>query len=153
MDRLRYRSASVGALVASVALAAPPALRPRSASAAEPEPAIAATMSCERAAEPGRVRCAVEARAVGGRSISWADVAIVELPEFAAALKGRIGPGDATFRDVATQKWAFGLVARKGGEGEARVRVRAVVCEPPGDAAAPSCRPATLDVRAKIVVG
>ncbi|MBX3205792.1 MAG: hypothetical protein KF764_12035 [Labilithrix sp.] len=148
MDPLRYRSACVGALFVAVALAA------SGARAAEPEPALAATMSCERASEPGRVRCAVEARAAGGRSISWADVAIVELPEFAAALKGRIGPGDATFRDVATQKWAFGLVARKGGEGEARVRVRAVVCEPSaGDAAAPKCLPATVEVRATIHVG
>ncbi|HVJ88782.1 MAG TPA: hypothetical protein VM580_03195, partial [Labilithrix sp.] len=59
------------------------------------EPAVVATMRCERAAGPGRVKCAVEARATGGRSIAWADVALIGLPDFTSALKGRIGPADA----------------------------------------------------------
>jgi hypothetical protein len=115
---------------------------------------LAASMSCERAAEPGRVKCFVEARATGGRSIAWADVAILELPEVASALKGRIGPVDATSRDASSQKWAFGLVARKNGEGEARARVRAVVCEQvTADASAPKCAPVAVEVRATIHVG
>jgi hypothetical protein len=118
------------------------------------EAKVTATMSCDRAPEPGRVRCSVEARVAGGRSIAWADVAILELPDFTAALKGRIGPADATAREPALQRWAFGLVAKKAGEGEARARVRAVVCEPAvSDAAAPKCAPATVDVRTTIHVG
>jgi hypothetical protein len=118
-----------------------------------------AVMQCERAAEPGRVRCSVEVRTTAPRSIGWADVALVELPDFAAALKGRIGPGDTTARDPTSQKWAFGLVARKAGQGEARARVRVVVCEaagPPADAGrAPEarCLPMTIDVRASLHVG
>jgi len=114
---------------------------------------LTASMQCDRAAEPGRVKCSIEAHTTGARSIAWADVAIVEVPDFAAALKGRIGPGDATFRDAAAQKWAFGLVARKAGEGEARARVRAVVCETGSDAGAPKCAPVTIDVGAIVHVG
>ncbi|MDF2692562.1 MAG: hypothetical protein K0S65_945 [Labilithrix sp.] len=111
-------------------------------------------MSCDRAPEPGRVRCSLEARVAGGRSIAWADVAILELPDFTSALKGRIGPADSTAREPALQRWAFGLVAKKAGEGEARARVRAVVCEPAvSDAAAPKCAPATVEVRTTIHVG
>lgn len=121
---------------------------------AEEPPKLTASMQCDRAAEPGRVKCSVEAKATGGRSIAWADVAIVELPDLASALKGRIGPADATSRDTASQRWAFGLVARKTGEGEARARVRAVVCEPGAtDAGAPKCAPVTIDVRAVVHVG
>jgi len=151
---LRYRSASVGAVVAAFA-----ALQSTDGRASEPpraeEQALAGTMSCERAAEPGRVKCAVEVRAAGGRSISWADVAILELPAFTSALKGRIGPGDATYRDAASQRWAFGLVARTPGNGEAKARIRAVVCDPStaGDAASSRCVPATVDVRAVVHVG
>jgi hypothetical protein len=117
--------------------------------------AIAATMQCDRATEPGRVKCSVEAHTTGaGRSIAWADVALLELPDFTAALKGRIGPADATSRDKTSQKWAFGLVARKTGDGEAKARVRALVCEAAaGDAGAPKCSPATVDVRATVHVG
>jgi hypothetical protein len=115
---------------------------------------LTATMQCDRVIEPGRVRCSLEARVAGNRSIAWADVALIELPPFTSALKGRIGPADATTREPALQRWAFGLVAKKAGEGEARARVRAVVCEPaPGDAAAPRCAPISLDVRATVHVG
>jgi hypothetical protein len=118
------------------------------------EPKMTAAMQCERAAEPGRVKCSVEARTTGNGSISWADVALLELPDFAAALKGRIGPSDAIARDATTQKWAFALVARRPGQGEARARVRAVVCEPAaGDAGVPRCAATTIDVKAIVHVG
>jgi hypothetical protein len=125
------------------------------ARAKEPDEAkVTATMQCERATEPGRVKCSIEARAAGGRSIAWADVALLELPEFISALKGRIGPADATSHEPALQRWAFGLVAKKTGEGEAKARVRAVVCDVAGgDAAAPRCAPTTVDVRATVHVG
>jgi hypothetical protein len=116
-----------------------------------------ATMQCDRAPEPGRVRCSVEARGTGGRSLAWADVALVELPSFAAALKGRIGPDGVVARDATSEKWAFGVVARSAGQGEARARVRMLVCDPPApgssDAGTTHCQPVTIDVRATLNVG
>lgn len=107
-------------------------------------------MQCDRASEPGRVRCAVEAHALGDRTIAWADVALVDLPDFTSALKGRLGPADATAHDASSQRWAFGLVAKKPGSGEARARVRLVLCE--GDAGT-KCAPVSLDVVATVHVG
>jgi hypothetical protein len=120
-------------------------------------------MQCDRASEPGRVRCTVEARIEGGRTLAWADVELVSLPEFASALKGRIGPQDALSRDATSTKWALGLVARRAGQGEARARVRVVACEPARAGAAaetdggappsPRCAPVMVVVKAQLSVG
>ena len=124
---------------------------------------VKASMQCDRASEPGRVRCTVEARIEGGRTLAWADVEILSLPDFASALKGRIGPEDALSRDATGTKWALGLVARRSGQGEARARVRIVACEAarigPVEADAgpppppPRCAPVTVLVKAQLVVG
>ena len=137
-----YRSACVAAVVLAFASDA------SDARADEALP-IEAKMQCERAAEPGRVRCSVEVRTTAPRTIAWADVAILQLPEFASALKGRVGPDDATARDATSVKWAFGLVARRTGQGEARVRVRVVACESEGT----KCAPRATEVRAMLNVG
>ena len=144
MHRPLYRSA----YVAAVALVALVTLVPSHARAQESAP-IEAKMHCERAAEPGRVRCSVEVRTTAPRAIAWADVAILQLPDFASALKGRVGPDDATSRDANGMKWAFGLVARRAGQGEARVRVRVVTCEGEGT----KCVPQSTEVRAMLEVG
>lgn len=129
------------------------------ARAEEPLPPVTATMACEPVAQPGRVKCTAEVRVAGGRTLAWTDLVLVELPELAGALKGRIGPADATAHDATSTTWAFGLVAKKAGQGEARARVRAVVCEPapaaPGDAGAPAprCTSSAVDVRAALRVG
>ncbi len=126
------------------------------AAGAEPEPALRATLTCDRVSEPGRVRCAVEARAADRRTLAWADVEILELPDFASPLKARIGPTDATSRQPTSASWAFAVVARRVGQGEARVRVRAVTCVAPAGDAGPGgarCSPVTTEVRAMIVVG
>ena len=141
MHRAPYRFCYASALAIGV-LAAP-------ASAQEPAP-LQASMACDRAAEPGRVKCSIEAKVDATRTIAWGDVAILQLPEFATALKGRIGASDATARDPTSTKWAFGLVAKKAGQGEARARVRVVAC----DAAQPTkCAPLTIEVRAMLSVG
>jgi hypothetical protein len=136
------------AVAALVALGAPP-------SRAEDAPSpLRASMQCDRAIEPGRVRCAVEAHVDGAaHSIAWADVTIVSLPEFAAALKGRVGAADATSRDPSSHKWAFGLVAKKTGQGEARARVRAVVCDVVSAAPPARCAPVVVEVHAVLAVG
>lgn len=108
---------------------------------------VQASMQCDRASEPGRVRCTVEVRVEGGRTLSWADVEILALPDFASALKGRIGPQDALARDGVSTKWALGLVARRAGQGEVRARVRLVACE------GKRCAPVTVEIKAQITVG
>jgi hypothetical protein len=155
-----YRSACVTALaaaaVASVALAGarPARADDAGAGATTPPPPVSASMRCEHALEPGRVRCSVEARAAAGKTIAWADVVIVALPDFASALKGRIGREDATSRDPDEIKWAFGLVARRAGQGEAKARVRLSLCQAASPPAPPSrCVPITVDVRAPLAVG
>ena len=104
-------------------------------------------MICDRAPEPGRVRCFVELRLPQERTISWADVVIEKVPDFVTPLKGRLGPEDATAREGSRVRWAFGIVAKKNGQGEARARVRLVHCE------GTKCVPATADVKATISVG
>jgi hypothetical protein len=155
MFRLRYLAASRTASIVVASLATFSFSFSFSFSAdaqTTSEPRATATMSCDRVAELGRVKCSIEARTTGGRTIAWADVALVELPELAAALKGRIGPADAVAKEPGLQRWAFGLVAKKTGEGEAKARVRLVVCEP-ADAGASRCAPVSVDVRALIHVG
>ncbi|MDB4933897.1 MAG: hypothetical protein JWP87_869, partial [Labilithrix sp.] len=125
-DRSAYVIAALALAAVALAFAVPAAAEEKADTEAKD---VKASMQCDRASEPGRVRCTVELRIDGGRTIAWADVAIVSLPDFASALKGRIGPQDALARDATSTKWAFALVARRAGQGEARARVRAFVCD------------------------
>jgi len=106
-----------------------------------------ASMTCERIAIPGRVRCEVSAHVEGGETISWGDVVLVQVPPFAEALRGRIGPGDATVKEPSTWRWALALVARGKGSGEVQGRVRLVVCHDK------TCLPRELPVAGQVVVG
>jgi hypothetical protein len=106
-----------------------------------------ATMTCERVDAPGRVRCEVEARVVAGESIQWGDLVIAKTPAFVGALRGRIGPHDATTREAEIWRWALALVAREKGTGDVQGRVRLVVCR--GDA----CAPREVPVTGRVVVG
>ncbi len=108
--------------------------------------ALRASLTCEHAAAPGRVRCDVELR-TSGATLRWADASIVSTPDFVAPLKGRVGPRDAAAHDPDLFRWGMGFVARDRGEGEVVVRVRAVVCE--GEA----CRPHEEVVTARVRVG
>lgn len=163
MLRPDYRSAYVVAAMAGLGLALGATVAgPARAQQTSPEndaKDVKASMQCDRASEPGRVRCTVEARIEGGRTIAWADVEILSLPEFASALKGRIAPQDAVARDATSAKWGLGLVAKRAGQGEARARVRIVACEAPrpvasGGATAPPprCAPVTVEVKAQVTV-
>jgi hypothetical protein len=106
-----------------------------------------ATLTCDRAEAPGRVRCEVEARVEAGEAIDWGDVVIVKTPPFAAALRGRIGPHDATTREAGVWRWALALVAREKGSGDVEGRVRLVVCRDG------KCAPRDVDVKGRVVVG
>ncbi len=162
MPRPHYRSAYVLGRTppaAALALLLIATLAPRSGLAQAADGDVHASMQCDRASEPGRVRCTVEARIDGGRTLAWADVEILALPDFASALKGRIGPQDALARDATSTKWALALVARRGGQGEARARVRVVACDaaPPaasgGPSPSPRCNPVVVEVKATVSVG
>jgi hypothetical protein len=87
------------------------------------------SMTCDHVEGPGRVRCEVEARVPPGESITWGDVIILRTPAFAGALRGRIGPHEATVRDPDVWRWALALVARTKGTGDVDARVRLVVCQ------------------------
>jgi hypothetical protein len=108
---------------------------------------VEASMLCDRAPEPGRVRCFVEVRAPSDHTITWADVVIQKVPDFVTPLKGRLGDEDATAKEGARWRWAFGIVAKKTGQGEARALVRIVSCE------GKRCTPISSEVRATITVG
>jgi hypothetical protein len=134
MLRPDYRSAYVIAVVTGLGLAvgltvAAPASAQQASSENEAKD-VKASMQCDRASEPGRVRCSVEARIEGGRTIAWADVEILSLPDFASALKGRIGPQDAVARDATSAKWGLGLVAQRA---ERRRDRAAALALRPGD--------------------
>ncbi len=127
-----------------------PALWGGDARAAAPdagEPPMSATMTCERVPAPGRVPCEVEARVGDGETISWGDVVLLQLPPLASALRGRIGPRDASVREPRLWRWPFAVVARSKGGGDVQGRVRLVVCR--GGA----CAPRTADLTARLDVG
>lgn len=106
---------------------------------------LTASMQCDRAVEPGRVRCTVEARSTA--TLQWADVVLIEMPPFAEALKGRLAPADSIARDATSERWAFGLIAKKTGDGEVKAKVRAVLCK--GD----RCSPVEIAVSTSVHVG
>ena len=104
-------------------------------------------LRCPQSQGTGRVRCTVEATAREGRSITWADVAIVSAPPFATALRGRLAPEDAIDQGRDRWRWEFALAARTRGRGDVTVRLRAVVC------VQNACNPWHKDVTAQLVVG
>jgi hypothetical protein len=118
--------------------------RPAAADGAAP---LRATMSCDPAADVGRVRCEVEARAAPGSTIAWGDVVILRVPPIATALRGRVGPHDASVREPSLWRWTFALVARLRGSGGLGVKVRVVVCEEE------VCGPREVEVAAQLQVG
>jgi hypothetical protein len=86
------------------------------------------SMQCDRAGEPGRVRCSVETLATAGKSIEWAEVEIVSVPDFAIALRGRVGPLDAASKEATRWRFALALASKRSGRGEVVARVRVVEC-------------------------
>jgi hypothetical protein len=109
--------------------------------------ATRAEMRCEHVDAPGRVRCKVEARVGPGESIRFGDVVIVRIPAFLTALRGRIGPHDATTREAGVWRWALALAAHSKGSGIVDARVRLVVCR---DAI---CEPREMPAQEHVVVG
>jgi hypothetical protein len=118
----------------------------RGPAASDPDPGIA-RLTCEHAPTPGRVRCVVDARVAEGESISWGDVILVVVPPFLRALRGRIGPHDATAQETLHWRWELALVARAVGRGVVEGRVRLVVCH------GATCLPRQVPVAGTVLVG
>ncbi len=135
---------AIGALAVAAALALVALLPAR---AAEEAGAPDAFLTCDRVDAPGRVRCEVEAQVGAGESIAWGDVVLLATPPFASALRGRIGPRDATTREASRWRWAFALVARGTGTGNLSLRVRLVVCR------GGTCSARELSAEGKVTVG
>ena len=152
---LHLRPAGTAALAIAAAFALLAGGRAAAQEGASPEPQLRAAMACDRVAEPGRVRCTVEARVPDTRVLVWADVVVLEVPDLASPLKARIGGESVTARQPGAITRAFALVARRAGKGEARARVRGVACERTADGGASPerCVPVSVEVRAEVVVG
>lgn len=105
-------------------------------------------MQCDRTSEPGRVRCGVEAKPRAGATLAWADVVVVDVPSFATALRGRVGPDEATAKDAVGYRFALALVAKSTGKGTLHLRVRAVLCTE-----ADGCHSVTSEASTEVVVG
>ncbi len=137
--RSRSRSACVAAVLCFVTIAR--------GSRADDAAAPRTTMTCERLAQPGRMKCDVEARATAGSAMRWGDVEVVKAPSFATVLRGRVGPHEATAREDDVWRWAFAIVARESGAGEVEAKVRIVEC------AGTRCTPRQVTVIAHAQVG
>ena len=120
---------------------------------AEDAPGVRATIECARAAEPGRVRCEVEARPVSGGVLRWGDVEIIETPAFVSPLRGRTGPREATSKDPGSWRWALALVAKKAVVGAVRARVRVVQCLPATAPEEERCTPHIVLATTSVAVG
>jgi hypothetical protein len=89
----------------------------------------------------------VEARPPAGAVIKWADVEVLSTPPFAAPLRARVGPGEASVREEAGWHWTLALAARGRGTGEIGVRVRLVSC------VHDACTPSEVSATAALAVG
>lgn len=107
---------------------------------------IEATAVCAPSEGPGKVRCDVGVAVLAGR-LRFADVTVQEAPEFAPALRSRLGPADATRRDENGASFALALVAKSTGVGNLRVMARAVVCDRRG------CLPYAKEATTYVKVG
>jgi hypothetical protein len=112
-------------------------------------PELTATLGCEPAPGPGRVRCALSAGVGAEHRLGWIDALVVEAPEFARPLRARI-PYRGSLKEPRVEL-LLGLVASGVGRGRLAVRVRALVC--PRASASGRCRPVTRDTAYELVVG
>jgi hypothetical protein len=140
------RALSLGSLGLTLFVVSLPAVR---WARADPPDASASMglLSCEPASRPGRVLCQARVYVAEGDEIAWGDVVLLDVPPFASALRGRIGPHDATTRLPRTWLWEFALVARGAGSGEVTARARLVVCREK------ACLPREVPLVGRVVAG
>jgi hypothetical protein len=91
--------------------------------------ALVATV-CETVAGQGRVRCNADIRSVDDAVVvAWADLQVVALPGFLRPLKARLGGYDAPIKTERLWNIGFAFIANERGDGDALVRVRAILCQ------------------------
>jgi len=107
-----------------------------------------ASLSCQRAAGPGRILCELTTRAVRGKLV-WSDALVVRAPSFARPLRSRFVAqlGSAAAAGGAWAKLA--LVASEAGAGKLELLARGVICEngPAGEACNPVQAPVIVELR------
>jgi hypothetical protein len=135
------RAGCIGALLASLARAAP--------LGAAPPPELSARLECQRRPTPGRVLCEAELELSSG-VLRWADVLVVAAPDFARPLRARVGPSALFMKTERRQRLQLALAATEVGEGALVVRARAVACP---DATGRDCRPQVREIKASVAVG
>jgi hypothetical protein len=139
----RRRPAPVAVLWAATLIVAP-------ALAADDRPAPVAALGCEPRPSKGRVVCVLEIEAPSGRLV-WADLLVVETPDFARPLRSRVGFLDATSRTEQRVRLSVAFLALREGEGRVAVRARSVVCQP--NETGELCLPHAKQAEASLVVG
>lgn len=117
---------------------------------AEP-PVEDARLACRREAAPGRVLCELEVEVTRGR-LAWADALVERTPEFARALRSRVGPRSATGGTSRRLRLPLALAATATGQGELAVRARWVACAPL-ETGRELCSPQTRLITARVEVG
>jgi hypothetical protein len=108
-------------------------------------------LSCRREAAPGRVLCELEVELTRGR-LAWADALVQRAPDFARALRARVGPRSATGGTSRRLRLPLALAATATGSGEIAVRARWVTCAPT-QGGRELCSPSTRTVTALVNVG
>lgn len=106
---------------------------------------IVVTATCAPATGPGKIRCDVAVTATAGK-LGFTDIAVLSAPDFAPALRSRLGPEDATRREDGGIEFVLALLAKSTGVGQVRVAARAVVCGTRG------CLPFMVEATAGVTV-
>jgi hypothetical protein len=114
-------------------------------------PGFEAELSCRPEAAPGRVLCELTCRAIAPSRLSWADALVTEAPSFVRPLRSRVAPERFVGGSQGERKLKLALVASGPGQGELKVKARAVLCS--GAGAAERCHPETREVSAEVRVG
>jgi hypothetical protein len=118
------------------------------ARADEPLP-LSARLVCPRRPEPGRIVCEAELELESG-VLAWADVLVLEAPQFAPPLRSRVGPSALHMKSDQRQRLQLALAATAPGSGTLRVRARAVACP---DASLRGCQSLARETQARVEVG
>jgi|GEM_PF-2837233 len=106
---------------------------------------VQATLACERAPAPGRVRCEVEIRASSG-TLAWGDVIVTSAAPSLTPLRARIGAPEATMSTASLWRFTLAVAAKQRGTARLEAKVRLVHCQ--GD----RCEPRTFPIQADVVI-
>ena len=108
--------------------------------------ALKADVECDSLLHPGKLKCVVRLRPVGG-TIHFSDVIVIAAPDFAPPVRDRVAFREAQRSDRAGTDLPLTLAVTGEGDGELYVMGRATVCGDRG------CRPVQSEASARVVVG